>query len=117
MILTVYRCSEYKTKFKCPSLLVLNDNKQLIKYEGEHNRLEMQNEAAMSLIKYKITKEIKNSSNPFEIKTKNIFNEKANEIGFICPEYKSIQSQISRKINKILPQDIETFEDIPEESE
>jgi hypothetical protein len=71
----------------------------------------------MSLIKYKIEKEIKNSSNPFEIKSKAIFNEKANEIGFICSEYKSIQSQISRKINKTLSADIEKFEDIPEESE
>ena len=71
----------------------------------------------MSLIKYKIEKEIKNSSNPFEIKSKAIFNEKAKEIGFICPEYKSIQSQISRKINKTIPEDIEKFEDIPEESE
>lgn len=71
----------------------------------------------MSIIKYKIEKEIKNSSNPFEIKSKAIFNEKVKEIGFICPEYKSIQSQISRKINKTLPVDIENFEDIPEESE
>ena len=48
------------------------------------------------------------------IKSKAIFNEKAKEIGFICPEYKSIQSQITRKINKTLPEDIEKFEDIPE---
>ena len=51
------------------------------------------------------------------IKSKAIFNEKAKEIGFICPEYKSIQSQITRKINKTLPEDIEKFEDIPEVSE
>ena len=66
----------------------------------------------MSLIKYKIGNEIKNSSNPFEIKSKAIFNEKAKEIGFICHEYKSIQSQITRKINKKLPEDIDKFEDI-----
>ena len=65
--------------------------------------MELQNEAVISLIKYKIAKEIKNSSNPFEIKTKTIFNEKENEFGFICPEYKLMQSQISQKINKIPP--------------
>lgn len=77
----------------------------------------MQNESAMSLIKYKMAKEIKNSPNLFEIKTKAIFNEKIKDIGFICPEYKSIQSQISPKINKILPEDIKVFEDITEDSE
>ena len=51
------------------------------------------------------------------IKSKAIFNEKAKEIGFICPEYKSIQSQKTRKINKKLPEDIDKFEDIPDDSE
>ena len=32
------------------------------------------------------------------------------------PEYNSIQSQITRKINKIKIKDIETFEDIPDDS-
>ena len=113
----VYRCSEYKTKNKCPSLIILNDENEIIRYQDVHNHIEQQNEVSMSLIKYKIGNEIKNSSNPFEIKSKAIFNEKAKEIGFICPEYKSIQSQITRKINKTLPEDIEKFEDIPEVSE
>lgn len=113
----IYRCTEYKTIKKCPSTLLLNENNELIELKGEHNHNEMLKEVSMSLIKNKIEKEIINSSNPFEIKPKNIFNEKAKEVGFICPEYNSIQSQITRKINKILPKDIETFEDIPDESE
>ncbi|OUM58212.1 hypothetical protein PIROE2DRAFT_16586 [Piromyces sp. E2] len=37
-------------------------------------------------------------------------------MGFKCPEYKSIESQITRNINKQLTPDIETFEEIPDES-
>ena len=80
--------------------MVLNDENEYIRYKDEHNHPEQEKEIATFLIKYKIGNEIKNSSNPFEIKTKVIFIEKAREIGFICPEYKSIQSQITRKINK-----------------
>ena len=57
----VYRCSEYKSKIKCPSLIVLNDENELIRYQKEHNHLEQEKEVAMSLIKYKIGNEIKKS--------------------------------------------------------
>ena len=38
-------------------------------------------------------------------------------MGFICPEYNTIKSQISRYIKKQLPPDIVTFDEIPDESE
>ena len=38
-------------------------------------------------------------------------------MGFICPEYNSIRSQITRSINKKLPDDVTTFDEIPDESE
>ncbi|KAL6589442.1 hypothetical protein U3516DRAFT_772111 [Neocallimastix sp. 'constans'] len=34
---------------------------------------------------------------------KHIFNEISQEMGFICPEYKTIESKITRDINKQLP--------------
>ena len=52
-----------------------------------------------------------------DLKPKHIYNEVSQEIGFICPEYNSIRSQIIRKINKQLPPDVKTFDEIPEESE
>jgi len=45
-----------------------------------------------------------------------IFNEVSHEMGFECPEYKSVRSQIIRNINKQLLPDIKTFEEIPDES-
>ena len=41
---------------------------------------------------------------------------KSHEMGFECPEYKSVRSQIIRNINKQLLPDIKTFEEIPDVS-
>ncbi|OUM57982.1 hypothetical protein PIROE2DRAFT_21416 [Piromyces sp. E2] len=40
----------------------------------------------------------------------------SHETGFKYPEYKSSRSQITKNINKQLPPDIETFEEIPDKS-
>ncbi|KAL6612234.1 hypothetical protein U3516DRAFT_798651 [Neocallimastix sp. 'constans'] len=36
----IYRCTEYKTLNKCKSLIILNDKKEVLKYESLHNHLE-----------------------------------------------------------------------------
>ncbi|KAL6588604.1 hypothetical protein U3516DRAFT_807110 [Neocallimastix sp. 'constans'] len=68
----IFRCTEYKTLNKCKSLIILNDKKEVLKYE---------------------------------------------KMGFICPEYSTIRSQIIRNINKQFPPNIKSFDDIPIESE
>ncbi|ORY46692.1 hypothetical protein LY90DRAFT_509246 [Neocallimastix californiae] len=110
----VYRCTEYKTLNKCKSYIIFNDEKEILKYYGVHNHFEQEFNAALSLTKYRIKKEIKKSSIPFNIKPKRVFNQISQDIGFICPEFKSIKSQIIRDINKQLPPNISSFEEIPE---
>ena len=44
--------------------------------------------------------EIRKRSIPFDIKPKRLYNEISQEMGFICPEYNTIKSQISRYIKK-----------------
>jgi len=51
-------------------------------------------------MKYKIKYGIEKSSIPFGIKIKPPYNKISKEMGFICPEYNSIKSQISRNLNK-----------------
>jgi len=109
-----YRCTEYKTLNKCISYIILNDEKEILKYDGIHNHFKQEFNAVLSLTKYKIKKEIKNSSIPFKIKPKRVFNQISQDIGFICPEFKSIKSQIIKDINKQLPPNISSFEKIPE---
>ncbi|KAG4101048.1 hypothetical protein H8356DRAFT_1034900 [Neocallimastix lanati (nom. inval.)] len=112
----IYRCTEYKTLNKCKSLIILNDKKEVLKYESLHNHLEKEIDVSISVAKHKIKEEIKKNSIPMDIKLKHIFNAVSQEMGLICPEYSTIRSQIIRNINKQFPLNIKSFDDIPIES-
>ncbi|KAG4106425.1 hypothetical protein H8356DRAFT_1400216 [Neocallimastix lanati (nom. inval.)] len=113
----IYRCTEYKTLNKCKSLIILNDKKEVLKYESLHNHLEKEIDVSILVAKHKIKEEIKKNSIPIDIKPKHIFNAVSQEMGLICPEYSTIRSQIIRNINKQFPPNIKSFDDIPIESE
>jgi len=57
--LKIYRCTEYKTLNKCKSLIILNDKKEVLKYESLHNHLEKEIDVSISVAKHKIKEEIK----------------------------------------------------------
>ncbi|KAL6630774.1 hypothetical protein U3516DRAFT_793046 [Neocallimastix sp. 'constans'] len=113
----IYRCTEYKTLNKCKSLIILNDKKEVLKYESLHNHLEKEIDVSILVAKHKIKEEIKKKSILMDIKPKHIFNAVSQEMGLICPEYSTIRSQIIRNINKQFPPNIKSFDDIPIESE
>ena len=71
----VYRCSEYKTDNKCKSFIILNDKKEILKYESLHNHSEQGFNVSISLTKHKIKAEIRKKKDPFDIKPKRIFND------------------------------------------
>jgi membrane protein involved in colicin uptake len=97
----VYRCTEYKTLNRCKSYIILNDKREVLKYENLHDHLEKEVEASISLAKHKFREEIRKSSDPSDIKPKRTFNQISKEMGFLCPQYKTIKSQISRSIKKL----------------
>eukprot|EP00833_Pecoramyces_ruminatium_P014750 jgi/Orpsp1_1/1188782/evm.model.d7180000067137.1 len=113
----VYRCSEYKTPRKCNSLIVLNDNNEILRYESNHNHLERECDVALSIMKYNINNEVKKNKIPFDLKVKHLYEKFSHEMGLICPELGSIKSQAYRKINKQLPPDISSYDEVPNESE
>ncbi|ORX63230.1 hypothetical protein BCR32DRAFT_251688 [Anaeromyces robustus] len=112
----VYRCTKYKTANKCKSFIILNDKNEILKYESFHNHLEKEFDASLSLIKHKIKEEIRQSIIPMDLKPRRIYKEVSQNMGFICPEYDTIRSQILRNINKQIHTDITTFDEIPNES-
>ncbi|KAG4093474.1 hypothetical protein H8356DRAFT_1354368 [Neocallimastix lanati (nom. inval.)] len=57
--------------------LFLNENKKILKYEKF--------DVSISIAKHKIKDEIRKSSIPLNIKSKRMFNDVSQEIGFICP--------------------------------
>ncbi|KAL6592749.1 hypothetical protein U3516DRAFT_649214, partial [Neocallimastix sp. 'constans'] len=113
----IYRCTEYKTLNKCKSFIILNDNKEVLNYDSSHNHPGNEINAFKSLIKHKIKNEIKKSLIPSDIKSKRIFDKISQEIGYICPEYKTIKSQITRYKNKQLFPNVKTFDEVPNVSE
>ncbi|KAG4092815.1 hypothetical protein H8356DRAFT_1294398 [Neocallimastix lanati (nom. inval.)] len=74
---------------KCKSFIILNDKKEILKYDSSHNYPEKVYDM-----------ELKKSSIPYDIKIKPLYNKISKEMRFICSEYNSIKSQISRNLNK-----------------
>ncbi|KAG4101113.1 hypothetical protein H8356DRAFT_907800, partial [Neocallimastix lanati (nom. inval.)] len=113
----VYKCTEYKKINKCKSFIILNDKKEILKYNSSHNHPENEYDVSLSIMKHKIKDGIELLSIPFGIKIKPLYNKISKEMGLICPEYNSIKSQISRNLNKKLPSNVTTFAEISSESE
>ncbi|KAG4100397.1 hypothetical protein H8356DRAFT_1422877 [Neocallimastix lanati (nom. inval.)] len=113
----MYKCTEYKKINKCKSFIILNDKKEILKYNSSHNHPKNEYDVSLSIIKHKIKDGIEKSSIPFGIKIKPLYNKISKEMELICPEYNSIKSQISRNLNKKLPSNLTTFAEIPSESE
>ncbi|KAG4099707.1 hypothetical protein H8356DRAFT_1037013 [Neocallimastix lanati (nom. inval.)] len=91
---------------KCKSFIILNDKKEILKYDkilkydSSHNHPEKEYNVSLSIMKHKIKDGIEKSSIPYGIKIKPLYNKISKEMRFICPEYNSIKSQISRNLNK-----------------
>ncbi|KAG4107960.1 hypothetical protein H8356DRAFT_1416326 [Neocallimastix lanati (nom. inval.)] len=109
----VYKCTEYKKINKCKSFIILNDKKEILKYDSSHNHPEKEYDVSLSIMKHKIKDGNEKSSIPFGIKIKPLYNKISKEMGLICPEYNSIKSQISRNLNKKLPSNVTIFAEIP----
>ncbi|KAG4090794.1 hypothetical protein H8356DRAFT_1430888 [Neocallimastix lanati (nom. inval.)] len=113
----VYKCTEYKKINKCKSFIILNDKKEILKYNSSHIHPENEYDVSLSIMKHKIKDGIELLSIPFGIKIKPLYNKISKEMGLICPEYNSIKFQISRNLNKKLPSNVTTFAEIPSEYE
>ncbi|KAL6596798.1 hypothetical protein U3516DRAFT_803828 [Neocallimastix sp. 'constans'] len=106
-----------KYKFNFSYIRKDNSKKEILKYDSSHNHPEKEYDVSLSIMKHKIKDGIEKSSIPFGIKIKPLYNKISKEMGLICPEYNSIKSKISRKINKKLPSNVTTLAEIPNESE
>ena len=81
-----YKCTEYKKINKCKYFIILNDKKEILKYDSSHNHPEKEYDISLSIMKHKIKDEIEKNSIPFGIKIKPLYNKISKEMGLICPE-------------------------------
>ena len=49
-----YRCTHYKTDYKCKSFVIINDKNEVIKYYNKHNHLEENHNAESRVFRKKI---------------------------------------------------------------
>lgn len=70
---TTYRWVDFKKICKCPSLIKLDINKNIIKYEKYHNQIISNKEPPKRKSKCEIKKLIKNSNNPLTLKPQDIY--------------------------------------------
>ena len=87
----VYKCTEYKKINKYKSFIILNDKKEILKYDSSHNKKEIlkydsshnhpekEYDVSLSMMKHKIKDGIEKSSIPFGIKIKPLFNKISKE--------------------------------------
>ncbi|KAG4099438.1 hypothetical protein H8356DRAFT_1344310 [Neocallimastix lanati (nom. inval.)] len=73
---------------------------KILKYDSSLNHPEKEYDVSLSIMKHKIKDGIEKSSIPYGIKIKPLYNKISKEMRFICSEYNSIKSQISRNLNK-----------------
>ncbi|KAL6591143.1 hypothetical protein U3516DRAFT_805727 [Neocallimastix sp. 'constans'] len=68
---------------KCKSFIILNDKKEILKYDSSHNHPKKEYDVSLSIMKHKIKNGIEKSSIPFGIKIKPLYNKISKEMRFI----------------------------------
>ena len=111
----LYKCKEYKTKFKCQAFIKM-ENEQILDFSNEHNHNPNENKIKKDEIRKEIKSEIKNSRDPFSIKIPKLYKSVSVDKGIRGPSFDSIKSGLYKELNKNFPNDVQTFETIPEES-
>ena len=112
----LYKCYQYKTVSKCQAFIKLNEKEEIIKFKGNHNHLENEIYTTKEESRKKLKNEIINSIEPFLIKINKLYKTYSADKGIKAPSFNSIKTTLYREITKILPNDIEDFESIPDES-
>ena len=98
---------------KCSALIKIK--LEIEKYQSNHYHNIKETAGANARAKSEIKDKIANLKNPFNIKTNNLYKESIKDKGFLVPDYNSIRSSVNRIINKIIPNEITNFDEIPDE--
>ena len=111
----LFKCKEYKSGFKCPAYIKMK-NDQILDYSKEHNHSPKEQKIKKDEIRKEIKSEIKSSRDPFSIKIPKLYKSFSVDKGIRGPSFDSIKSGLYKEINKNFPNDVQSFETIPEES-
>ncbi|KAG4095729.1 hypothetical protein H8356DRAFT_1276251 [Neocallimastix lanati (nom. inval.)] len=86
---------------KCKSFIILNNKKEILKYNSSHNHPEKEYDVSLSIMKHKVKDTIEKSSIPYGIKIKPLYNKIfkemrfiSNKISVLIERYKNIENKI-----------------------
>ena len=111
----LYKCVEYKTDYKCKAFIKIKNN-EIISYENTHNHKDKELYTVKEELRKEIKNEIINSNDKFSIKVPRLFKSRSADKGIKGPSFTSIKSTLYNTVSNSLPQDVDSFDNIPEES-
>ena len=111
----LFRCNQYKTDSKCQAFIKLNEKEEIIKFNSNHNHIKNEIYTIKEESRKKLKSKIKNSIDPFSIKINKLYKTYSADKGIKAPSFNSIKTTLYKEMTKILPNDIEDFESIPDE--
>ena len=111
----LFKCKEYKTILKCPAFIKMK-GEEVIEISNEHNHIPKEDKVRKDEIRKEIKKEVIQSKDPFSIKLPKLYKSMSADKGIRGPSYESIKSGLYKNMSKILPKEIDSFENIPDDS-
>ena len=112
----IFKSKKYKTNLKCEAFIKL-ENDKIKSFSNNHNHLTDDLDVIKEEFKKDLKNEILKAKDPFSINIPNLYRSYSAGKGIKCPNFTSIRKTLYATANKVLPKEINSFEEIPHESE
>ena len=112
----IFKYKKYKTKLECEAFIKLEKGK-IKSFSNNHNHLTDDLDVIKEEFKNELKKEIINAKNPFTINIPKLYRSYSAGKGIKCPNFNSIRKTLYEAANKLLPKEINSMEEIPDDSE
>ena len=112
----IFRCKEYRKASKCPAIFKIKDD-NIIDKNFIHNHSGNAKECSKYIFKSNIKYKIKGTRNIFNVSAQKMFINKLTKYDLKnIPNFSTIKSSINREINRILPKEIKSLDELDLES-
>ena len=93
-----------------------NERDEVLEISSNHNHAPKEDKVIKDEIRKDIKKEITHSKDTFSIKLPKLYKSMSADKGIRAPSYNDIKSGLYKNMSKILPEEVTSFEDIPDDS-
>ena len=112
-----FRCRNYRNHNpRCPAYVIIDKENKIIKSNFYHLCKGNSNKIEIKEARETICKEIENASNKFDLKPKNLFKDYIEKHTKVKVSFGNIKSSLYNNINAKIPEDVDSFQDLPHES-